>query len=169
MKTRSAEHDAFVEFATAVSGRLLHAATLLTTDRYLAEDLVQETLGKLFASWQRVAKVDNPAAYARTTLVHTYISHRRWRGSSEYATERVPERAAVSAPDIPLRLTLLGGLSQLDAKDRAVLVLRYWEDLTVEQTAWELGISAGAVRNQAMRALGRLRAALGDELRTLAN
>jgi RNA polymerase sigma-70 factor (sigma-E family) len=167
METYSAEENGYVEFATAVSGRLLHTATLLTTDRHLAEDLVQETLGKLFASWRRVSKADNPAVYARTALVHTYISHRRWRGSSEYATEHVPDQAA-SSPDVPLRLTLLEALARLDPKDRAVLVLRYWDDLTVQQTAGALGISSGAVRNRSMRALERLRAVLGDELRALA-
>ncbi|WP_034264690.1 SigE family RNA polymerase sigma factor [Actinospica robiniae] len=166
MKTNSADENDYVEFATAVSGRLLNTAMLLTTDRHLAEDLVQETLGKLYASWRRVAKADNPAAYARATLVHTYISHRRWRGSSEYATEFVPERGA-AGPDIPLRLTLLESLARLEPKERAVLVLRYWDDLTVEQVARELGISAGAVRNRAMRALQRLRALLGDELHAL--
>lgn len=167
MKKQAAEESDYVEFATAVSERLLRTATLLTTDRHLAEDLVQETFGKLFASWRRVSKADNPAAYARATLVHTYISHRRWRGSSEYATEFVPERPA-AGPDIPLRLTLLESLARLEPKERAVLVLRYWDDLTVEQTARELGISAGAVRNRAMRALERLRAVLGDEMHALA-
>lgn len=165
MKTQSVE--AYVEFASAASNRLLQTAMLLTTDRHLAEDLVQETLGKLYASWHKMTNVSNQHAYARTTLVNTYISHRRWRGSSEYPTEVMPEQPGV-ATDLPLRLTLLDGLARLEPKDRAVLVLRYWDDLTVEQTAHELGLTLGAVRNRSMRALAKLRDVLGEDLRALA-
>lgn len=164
MKTQSVE--AYVEFASAASGRLLQTATLLTTDRHLAEDLVQETLGKLYASWRRVANVSNPHAYARRTLVNTYISHRRGRHSSEVPAETLPERPG-TATDLPLRLTLLDGLARLAPKDRAVLVLRYWDDLTVEQTAHELGLTPGAVRNRSMRALVKLREVLGEDLGAL--
>jgi RNA polymerase sigma-70 factor (sigma-E family) len=165
MKTQSIE--AYVEFASSASSRLMQTAMLLTTDRHLAEDLVQETLGKLYASWRKMANVSNPHAYARATLVNTYLSHRRWRCSSEIPAETMPEQPG-AVTDLPLRLTLLDGLGRLAPKDRAVLVLRYWDDLTVEQTAHELGLTPGAVRNRSMRALAKLREDLGEDLRLLA-
>ena len=157
----------FVEFASARSSQLFRAACLLTGDWHLAEDLVQETLGKLFLSWRRVSRVESPAAYANTVLVHTYLSHRRLRRVGERPSARLPEVARPNE-DMALRLALLDGLALLSPKDRAVLVLRYWEDWSVEETADALHLSVGAVRTQAHRALQRLRALLGDQIRDLA-
>ena len=151
----------FHEFAAARGASLFRTACLLCGDRHLAEDLVQTTLGKLYASWRRVQRADNPGAYARTVLMRTYLSHVRKHSSKETPWRRLPETAATEA-DQALRVTLLNGLAQLPAKDRAVLVLRYWEDLSVEDVASALRLSNGAVRNRSMRALGRLREALGE-------
>lgn len=161
--------EEFTEFATARSGSLFRTAWLLTGDWHLAEDLVQETLGKMYVKWPKIDGVDDPVAYARTVLVRTFISHRRRRSSSERPTEYLPEHPDGSG-DADLRITLLDGLARLDRKDRAVLVLRYWEDRSVESTATELGMSPGAVRSRCFRALERLRVALadtGDELSAL--
>ncbi|WP_199485409.1 SigE family RNA polymerase sigma factor [Actinomadura craniellae] len=157
-------HADYLEFASARGPHLFRTAFLLTGDRHLAEDLVQETLGKLFRSWRRVRDVDNPAAYADTVLVRTFLSYRRRRSSGE--------RPAAVLPDVPdtadpisgaaLRLTLLDGLARLPVQDRAVLVLRYWEDRSVEETAQAMRVSPGAVRNRSARALDRLRGVLGD-------
>ncbi|WP_245687153.1 sigma-70 family RNA polymerase sigma factor, partial [Streptacidiphilus griseoplanus] len=131
------------------------------------EDLVQETLGKMYRSWRRINRRESPVAYANTVLVRTFLSHRRNRSSTEYPSDRLPD--AVDRPeDRELRLTLLDGLAQLSARDRAVLVLRYWEDRSVEETAQVLDLSAGAVRSQSLRALRRLRTLLGDQLADLA-
>ncbi|TDC51406.1 SigE family RNA polymerase sigma factor [Jiangella ureilytica] len=151
-----------MEFATSCSGRLFRTAWLLTGDWHLAEDLVQETLGKVYRAWTRRSRPDDPAAYARTTLVRTFITQRRRRGSSERPTDSLPE-IAVPETDVALRVTLIEALARLDAKDRVVLVLRYWEDRSVEETAAELGLSAGAVRSRCFRALNRLRAVLGTD------
>lgn len=153
--------EGFIDFATSSSSRLFRTAWLLTGDWHLAEDLVQETLGKVYRVWSRRARPDDPFAYARTALVHTYVTHRRRRRSGERPTATLPE-IAVPPTDVALRVTLIDALAQLEPKDRVVLVLRYWEDRSVEETATELGLSAGAVRSRSFRALDRLRSVLGD-------
>jgi RNA polymerase sigma factor (sigma-70 family) len=94
-------------------------------------------------------------------LLRTYLSYVRKHSNKETPWRRLPERAA-DDEDQALRVTLLNGLARLPAQDRAVLVLRYWEDLSVEDVACALRLSGGAVRNRSMRALGRLREALGE-------
>lgn len=156
----------FHEFAAARGASLFRTACLLCGDRHLAEDLVQTTLGKLYASWRRVQRADNPAAYARTVLMRTYMSHMRKHSNRETPSWRLPESSTPGA-DQALRLTLLNGLAQLPPQDRAVLVLRYWEDMSVEDVASTLRLSGGAVRNRSMRALGKLRDALGEQFEEL--
>ncbi|MCF2526651.1 SigE family RNA polymerase sigma factor [Yinghuangia sp. KLBMP8922] len=142
---------------------MFRLACLLTGDWHLAEDLVQETLGKVFVSWRKVAAADSPNAYADAILVRTFLSHRRKRSSGELPTGSFPDRAG-EAYDPALRVTLLAGLAELPERDRVVLVLRYWEDRSVDEVATVLRLSPGAVRIRALRALRRLRALLGDEL-----
>lgn len=156
------DEEGFTDFAAASGGRLFRTAWLLTGDWHLAEDLVQETLGKVYRVWTTRRRPDDPIAYARTALVRTFITHRRRRGSGERPTDAVPELPG-REPDVALRVTLLDALARLDAKDRAVLVLRYWEDRSVDETAAELGLSAGAVRSRCFRALDRLRDVLGTD------
>ncbi|GAA0659276.1 SigE family RNA polymerase sigma factor [Kitasatospora atroaurantiaca] len=156
----------YLEFATARSGHLFRTACLLTGDWHLAEDLVQETLAKMYRSWRRIDRTASPVAYAHKVLVRTYLSQRRRRSSGERPSDQLPEQAG-RADDAELRLTLLDGLAQLRAKDRAVLVLRYWEDRSVEETAAILKLTPGTVRTQSLRALQRLRTVLGDELAEL--
>ncbi|MGC0415244.1 SigE family RNA polymerase sigma factor [Embleya sp. AB8] len=159
----------FREFAAGHGPRLFRTACLLTSgDWHGAEDLLQETLGKLFPKWRRIRRMDWPFAYAHTTLVRTYLEQQRRRSATERTTDTVPEQVARSPGDPELRLTLLDGLARLAPPDRAVLVLRYWEDRSVEQTADMLNLSAGAVRVRAHRALDRLRVLLGDQLPGLA-
>ncbi|MFE3201448.1 SigE family RNA polymerase sigma factor [Embleya sp. NPDC059237] len=159
----------FREFAATHSRRLFRTACLLTSgDWHGAEDLLQETLGKLYPKWRRIGRMEWPFAYAHTTLVRTYLEQQRRKSSTERATDNVPERAARPTGDPELRLTLLDGLAELAPGDRAVLVLRYWEDRSVEQVAEMLHLSAGAVRVRSHRALDRLRAVLGDQLPDLA-
>jgi RNA polymerase sigma-70 factor (sigma-E family) len=160
--------EEFVEFASARGAHLLRTAYLLTGDWHLAEDLVQETLGKMFVAWRGAAAIDNPAAYVQTVLVRTHLSHRRRRSASELPHADVPESAARES-DVALRMSLMDGLARLETKDRAVIVLRYWEDRSVEETAGALGMSAAAVRNQSSRALARLRGVLGPRFAELAD
>ncbi|WP_371502444.1 SigE family RNA polymerase sigma factor [Kitasatospora sp. NBC_00374] len=152
----------FLDFATACGGQLHKTAYLLTGgDRHLAEDLVQEALSRMFVRWRRLSRLENPAGYAQTVLVNTFLSLRRRRSSSERVTFEFPE-IAVTDTDPALRLTLLRALQDVSAQDRAVLVLRFWEDRSVEETAAVLRLSATAVRSRSHRALNRIRALLGD-------
>jgi RNA polymerase sigma-70 factor (sigma-E family) len=151
---------AFEEFAHARTPHLLRAAWLLCGDPHQAEDLVQETLAKVYVRWHRrvAARIDNPAAYAQTTLVRTFLSarRRRWSGELPYAEPPDgvhPDRAA----ETDLQVLVAEALAGLAPADRVVLVLRYLEDRSVSETADALGVSEGAVRNRSMRALDRLR------------
>lgn len=156
--------DEYVQFATARAGHLYRSACLLSGgDTHLAEDLVQDTLGRIYVHWSKVSAAENPAAYAQTVLVRSFLGHKRRRSSGERPAERIPE--IVSSDDDPtMRVALLGALARLSAQDRAVLVLRYWEDHSAEETAAVLQTSAGVVRTRSSRALGRLRALLGGGL-----
>ncbi|RKT17928.1 RNA polymerase sigma-70 factor (sigma-E family) [Streptomyces sp. 1114.5] len=162
-KRRAEETAEFEGFAYGRGQSLFRTALLLCGDWHLAEDLTQVTLAKLYASWSKVRRAENQDAYARSTLVRTYLSHRRLRRTGERpALGELPEGIAPEG-DPALRVTLLTALAELPPRDRAVLVLRYWEDRSVDETAAELGLSTGAVRSQSLRALGRLRAVLGPE------
>ncbi|WP_037683294.1 SigE family RNA polymerase sigma factor [Streptomyces griseus] len=161
---RQARADEYAEFAAARAGHLYRSACLLTAgDTYLAEDLVQETLGRLYVRWGRVSRVGNPAGYAQTVLTRTFLAHQRRRSSKERATDVLPERVGADR-DASLRLTLLQALARLPAKDRAVVVLRYWEDRSIEETADAMNASSAAVRTRCVRALGRLRELLGEDI-----
>ncbi|WP_432894384.1 SigE family RNA polymerase sigma factor [Kribbella sp. CA-245084] len=151
--------EEFEEFARARIPQLYRTAWLLCGDRHHAEDLVQDTLANVLKAWHRV---DSPGAYARTALVRTYVSQRRRRSWSERPTEVLPE-VVERAGDVELRLALQGALGELAPLDRAVLVLRFFEDRSVEQVALDLGKNASAISTRTARALDRLRAVLGDE------
>ncbi|WP_181802638.1 SigE family RNA polymerase sigma factor [Streptomyces shenzhenensis] len=154
----------YAEFAAARAGHLYRSACLLTAgDTHLAEDLVQEALGRIYVRWGRVSRADNPAGYAQTVLSRTFLAHRRRFSSRERARDSFPEMADTGA-DPSLRLTLLDALARLPAKDRAVVVLRYWEDRSVHETADALNMSSAAVRTRCVRALARLRELLGEDL-----
>jgi RNA polymerase sigma-70 factor (sigma-E family) len=154
----------FTEFATASSPRLYRSALLLCGDRHLAEDLVQETLARVYVRMHRtLGRIENLQAYAQTALVRIFISSRRRRSSGEIAVDAVPE-TRTTAPDDDLRVTLGAALAALAPLDRAVIVLRYLDDRTVAEVATALGLSEGAVKNRSMRALERLRECLGATL-----
>jgi RNA polymerase sigma-70 factor (sigma-E family) len=159
-----ADHAAFEEFAVAAAPMLQRTAWLLTRDRHAAEDLVQETLAKVFVAWGRRTPIDNPAAYARTALVRLYISGRRRRSSTEVVTDQLPERARET--DQAASLALHAALRDMHPKDQAVLVLRWFVDRSVAETAADLQMTESAVRTRASRALGRLRERLGDDFLT---
>ncbi|MFQ6147957.1 SigE family RNA polymerase sigma factor [Streptomyces seoulensis] len=163
---RQGRDDGYPEFAAARAGHLYRSACLLTGgDTHLAEDLVQETLGRVYLKWARISGADNPAGYVQTVLTRTFLAHRRRHSSRrERATDVLPEVPGAADGDASLRLTLFQALGQLSAKDRAVVVLRYWEDRSVEETAAAMNTSSAAVRTRCVRALARLRALLGDAL-----
>ncbi|MFC0626597.1 SigE family RNA polymerase sigma factor [Kribbella deserti] len=152
----------FEEFAVARTPQLFRTAWLLAGDRHQAEDLVQETLARMFRVWKGLDRVENPGAYAQTVLARTFISQRRRRSSTERPTADLPEVAGGEV-DQALRVSLQAALGELSPLDRAVLVLRFFEDRSVEQVARDLGKSSGAIRNRTSRALTRLREVLGTD------
>lgn len=153
--------EEFAEFAVAVSPRLQGMGFLLCGDWHTAEDLVQATLVKVFVSWRRIRRQETAHAYAMRTLVNTYLAHKRLRRTGEIPTSELPERVAES-PAPETRMVVLAALATLRPKARAVVVLRYWADLSVDQVAATLGCSPGAVKSQSARALDKLRDVLGD-------
>jgi RNA polymerase sigma-70 factor (sigma-E family) len=161
--------EEFEEFAVARTPQLFRAAWLLCGDSHRSEDLVQETLAKVYVRWHRRlgAPIEHPVAYAHTTLVRTYLSAQRRRSAHETPTEHLPEQAHETGGDAATRIALRAALDELAPMDRAVLVLRYLEDVSVADTADALGVSPGAVRNRTARALDRLRVVLGPSLRDL--
>jgi RNA polymerase sigma-70 factor (sigma-E family) len=161
---RQSVEDDFREFVAARSPALLRTAYLLTGDWATAEDLLQTALTKIFLAWKRLGEIEAVEPYARRVLVNTSISwwRRRWHG--ERPTEVLPERAAPDRVDEQLeRDALWQHVKSLPARQRAVLVLRFYEDLSEAQTASLLGISTGTVKSQTSRALNTLRQRLGAE------
>jgi RNA polymerase sigma-70 factor (sigma-E family) len=142
----------FDEFVAARSRALLRTAYLLTHDHALAEDLVQASLAKAWFAWKRIH--GEPEPYVRKILVNTYASwwRRKWHG--EQPTESLPERAVEDATE---PTDLWTAMERLPRRMRAVVVLRYFEDLTEAQTADALGCSVGTVKSQTSKALANLR------------
>ncbi|MFE9253194.1 SigE family RNA polymerase sigma factor [Streptomyces sp. NPDC007088] len=170
MGTRQSRAEEFREFAVGRAGQLFRSASLLTGgDAHLAEDLVQETLARMYLVWGRMHRIDNPAAYAQTVLVRTFLAHRRKFSSRERPVDTVSDAESPQrAGDPALRVALLDALSRLAPRDRAVVVLRYWEDRSIAETAAVLHVSSAAVRTRANRALARLREQLGSSITELA-
>jgi RNA polymerase sigma-70 factor (sigma-E family) len=152
----TAPEDEFVQFAEAASARLRRTAFLLCGDWHTAEDLAQTTLAKVFASWRRINRRDAVNAYAMRTLLNTYLAESRKKRAGEVLTGQPPE-LHVDGPSPELRMAVLEALATLPPKARAVVVLRYWEDLSIEQTAALLGCTPGNVKSQSARALDKLR------------
>jgi RNA polymerase sigma-70 factor (sigma-E family) len=163
--TASSDTEEFAGFVHATAGHLYRTALLLTGDHHLAEDLTQTAYARVFASWRRVSRADNPAAYARRVLLNGFISHKRLRRNAEMPTSTLPDPLPgdrASDADHSTRIDLLAALQQLSPTDRAVLVARYWEDRSVSQTAADLGLTETAVRTRSKRALERLRPLVAD-------
>ena len=155
------EPEGFRAFVAARQNALLRTAWLLTGDWQQAEDLVQTALVKVWPRWERVAALGDPEPYVRRTLVTTYLTwkRRRWTGEQPHADlPDVPEPAD-GLDAVGLRAALTKALATLPPAHRAVLVLRFYEDLSVEQTADVLGVPPGTVKSQTARALERLAAA----------
>lgn len=146
----------FRAFVETNGASLLHAARLLTGDHHRGEDLVQTALTKLYLKWGRV---DAPVAYARKAMVNAHIDAQRRRWWGERPTEELPEPApddsGLSTSDHRDELRRL--LAGLPARDRAVVVMRYYCDLSEQDTAATLGIPVGTVKSSCARALARLR------------
>jgi RNA polymerase sigma-70 factor (sigma-E family) len=151
---RVTETIGFEEFVVLRSSALLRTAYLLTRDHAHAEDLLQTALTKAWFAWKRIDS--NPEPYVRRIIVNTYASwwRRKWRG--EQPTEVLPEHAS-AGPDGDAAQDLWTAMARLAPRQRAVIVLRYFEDLTEAQTAALLDCSVGTVKSQTSKAFARLR------------
>ncbi|GII85470.1 RNA polymerase sigma24 factor [Sphaerisporangium siamense] len=155
------DEAAFDEFLAARSTALLRTAILVCgASAHDAEDLAQGALEKVYRHWPRI-RHDNPEAYARKIVVNAAISRsRRRRVIQEITFARPPDTPAPES-DPDLRGVLIEELRRLPARMRAVVVLRYWEDMSEAETAAMLGCSAGTVKSQAARGLARIRERMG--------
>ena len=146
--------DDFEEFVAARSAALLRTAYLLTGHHQDAEDLIQTALIKAVPAWRRIT--GDPEPYVRRIMVRENISRWRLRRWREVYVDRLPERSS-GDPDPSGRMELAAALAQLAPRQRAAVVLRFYEDLTERETAELLGVSIGTVKSQTRDALARLR------------
>jgi RNA polymerase sigma-70 factor (sigma-E family) len=152
------DEEGFRSFVETNGATLLHAARLLTGDHQRGEDLVQTALIKVYLKWERI---EAPLPYARRALVNAHIDQTRRKWWGERPTETLPEPAAsddladVTTSDARDQLRRM--LSGLASKERAVIVLRYYCDLSEQETAATLGMPVGTVKSTCSRALARLR------------
>ncbi|GGK79129.1 hypothetical protein Sme01_22180 [Sphaerisporangium melleum] len=159
-------YEGFREFVNARQQVLMRTAYLLTGDAHLAEDLLQTVLAKVARHWAKLAKDGNPEAYTRRCLINEFVSwrrQRRWYVESPDAHPPDAQRSDHGESDTLHRIALREALAKLAPRQRAVVVLRFYEDRTVQETAEMLGCSPGTVKSQTSHALDRLRA-LAPEL-----
>jgi RNA polymerase sigma-70 factor (sigma-E family) len=152
--------DAVEEFTAYVRARapgMRRTAFLLCGDWQRAEDEVQTALVKLYLSWDRVRARQSLDGYVRTTLVRGLIDERRRPWRREHSRAVVPDRVVAESMAIEDRLTVRAALAQIPPRQRAVLVLRYYDDCDVAETARVIGCSEGTVKSQTARGLTRLR------------
>jgi RNA polymerase sigma-70 factor (sigma-E family) len=155
---------AFTEFASGRSASLFRTAYLIAGgDHQLAQDLVQESLIKTYLAWPRLRDHSKAEAYTRKAIVTTAISWRRRRSFHERPTDSFPDLAAPDAGEsVTTHASLVAALRTLPPRQRAAIVLRYYEDLSEARTAEVMGCSVGAVKSQVFAALARLRQGLGQ-------
>ncbi len=158
--------EEFDEFAVGAAARLYRAAYLMIGNHHQAEDLAQDVLARVYVAWPRI--VGDPHGYAYRSLAHAVANQRRWHA-------RHPEQALEAddadrpgsggfADQVLARADVLAALRGLPPRQRIVVVLRYYADLTEVQTAAALDVSVGTVKSQHARALSRLREVLGEDL-----
>lgn len=157
---RSVADDEFVAFVAARSVALKRLAQLLCGDGHRADDLVQETVTKLYVRWPSARKVDNLDSYVRTILVRTHIDETRRPWARVRLFGALPDQQPLHGPGTDDRIVLADALATLPAGQRAVLVLRFTCDLSVAEVAELLGCSAGTVKSQTSRGLTSLRTLL---------
>ena len=155
-----AEGEGFAQFVEARQRALQRTAWLLTGDWALAEDLVQTALVRSWPRWERINRRDDPEIYVRRAMVNSWASWRRRRWWGERAAETVPDGPAAGdvAAEAAVRVTVQRALGSLTARQRAVLVLRVFDDLPEAQVAQVLDCAPGTVKATLARAVARLRA-----------
>lgn len=164
--SRSPGDAEFTAFVQARWNALYRTAYLMVGEHAAAEDLVQTALSKAYVSWAKVSAARSPDAYVRTILVNTATSWFRRRSWSERPTDRFPEVATDTAgvAEADDRDWLLHELAKLPLRQRTAVVLRFYDDLSVAETAAAMGCGEGSVKRQTHLALNKLREGLGPEL-----
>ena len=157
----AANEDAFRGFALSRRPTLRRTAFLLCGDWHQADDLVQTALVKLYVAWPRVRGDGPPDAYTQRILVRCYLDERRRPWRRESPVDAVDDHGTTPRPEEDL-LDLRSALARLPKRQRATLLLRFWLDMSVAQTADALGCSEGTVKSQTARALTSLRELLAD-------
>jgi RNA polymerase sigma-70 factor (sigma-E family) len=158
-----APDEEFIEYAQARAGRLRDLAYLMCRDWHQAQDLTQQTLAKVYVAWPRIRSRDSVDAYARQVMLRELLTEKRRRRWAERPVEWVPDKQA--EPDqTDLRLTLIDAIGRLPPKRRAVVILRYWEDYSVETVADIMRMTPSAIKSLTTRALQDLRAQFGADL-----
>lgn len=162
---KPADEADFRAFVAARSRSLLWFAHVLTGDAHLAEDVVQTALAKTALAWPRVRRKDNPEGYVRRAIVTTHLNALRRKPWREQPREAIPDDMSAADPEQELdeRDAMWTALAELPPKQRAVLVLRYYEDLSEADIADVLNCSRGTVKSQAAKGLSRLREIVDKE------
>lgn len=162
--TRNADAPTFEEYAASAWPSLYRYAYLLTANHADAEDIAQQTLLKAHGAWSKVLASDAPTAYLRRMLTNTFLSSRRPMSRRlEVLTDAPPDPGHSGASGSEERMALWPHVRSLPPRQRAVIVLRYYEDLSEQEIADTLGCSRGTVKSSAHHALRSLRAALGSD------
>jgi RNA polymerase sigma-70 factor (sigma-E family) len=162
---RDADYSEYVAFRLPALRRL---ALLLCQDRHRADDLVQQAIIKVYVHWAKASGADNTDAYVNAILVREFLHERRSGWTRRVSvTDELPESAILTADPDGL-MDLQAAVTTLPPRQRAALVLRYYCDLNVDQTAAALGCTAGTVKSQTAKAIATLRARLADDAPTTA-
>ncbi|UYM07433.1 SigE family RNA polymerase sigma factor [Solicola gregarius] len=160
MSTKRTRDADFVEFVASRRRRLLTAAYFRCGDWHQAEDLVQTALARLYVAWPKVVRRGAEDAYVRRIIFNLSVDASRSPARRERLVEVMPETPAPEALDISDTSALMAALADLSERQRTVIVLRYWLQLSVDETAHDLGVSPGTVKSQCARAMAKLRTAL---------
>lgn len=157
---RDQDEQAFVDFATGAARSLRRTAYLMTGDWHRADDVVQNALVKLYVAWPRLTRSEGFPTYARRAVVTSAIDE----GRRPWRRERSDDQAGATEPDhhdrmgeVDDRLLVVAALAELPPRQRATVVLRYYDELSVEETAEVLGCTTGTVKSQTARGLDTLR------------
>ena len=163
-RERVAGQEQFTAFVVDAAPRLRRTAYLMCRDWHLAQDLTQTTFAKMYASWGRIRRVADLEAYSRRVLMNAIFDHRSRRSATEIVVADPPASPRPAADGTAeLHVTLMNALATLPVRDQAIVVLRHWEDQSVDMVAEILGVSVSVVKMQSMRALSRLRDLLGED------
>ena len=159
---RDGSDDEYVEYVTARVPALRRLAYVLTGDGHRADDLVQQTITTLYVKWRRARAADNLDAYVRTMLVRTFLDEKRLAWARVRLFREMPEPPPFTDGGSEDRQVVRAALRRVPRRQQAVLVLRFFYDLPVEEVAAVLGCSAGTVKSQTSRGLATLRRLLGE-------